>query len=134
MFYKHKDDKALPSRKHDMYERYKETRHRRSLDDVTNTTSSNTPSNITSNITSNIDSEGEDSNEDEPLPYIAKRRTNKARKTATVTHQESVSAAENDESSDEFVMCDSESSDDDDDSLDFFPKLSGADDKYCRPK
>jgi hypothetical protein len=132
MFYKHKDDKALTSRKNDMYERYKQTRHRRSLDDVTNTTS---------NITSNIDSEGEDSDEDAPLPYIAKRRTNKARKTATVTHQDSAmdtidneSAAENDESSDEFVMCDSESSDDDDDSLDFFPKLSGADDEYCRPK
>jgi hypothetical protein len=44
------------------------------------------------------------------------------------------SAAENDESSDELVMCDSESSDDYDDSLDFFPKLSGADDEYCRPK
>jgi hypothetical protein len=120
-----------------MYERYKQTRHRRSLDDVTNKTSSNT----TSSITSNIDSEGEDSDEDAPLPYIAKRRTNKARKTATVTHQDSAmdkidneSAAENDESSDEFVMCDSESSDDDDDSLDFFPKLSGADDEYCRPK
>jgi hypothetical protein len=44
------------------------------------------------------------------------------------------SAAENDESGDEFMMCDSESSDDDDDSLDFFPKLSGADDEDCRPK
>jgi hypothetical protein len=41
------------------------------------------------------------------------------------------SAAENDESSNEgFVMCDSESSNDDD-SLDLFPRLSGAGVEYC---
>jgi hypothetical protein len=136
MFYKNKDDKALPSRKNDMFERYKQTRHRRSLDDVTTGTAS-------SNNTRNIDSEGEgDDSEDnnEPLPFIATRKTNKARKTTTVTHQESAmdtinneSVAENDESSNEgFVMCDSESSEDD--SLDLFPRLRGADDEYCNQR
>jgi hypothetical protein len=119
-----------------MFERYKQTRHRRSLDAVTTGTSS-------SNNTSNIDSEseGDDSdNENEPLPLIATRKTKKGRITTTVTHQDSAmdtigneSAAENDESSNEgFVMCDSESSDDD--SLDLFPRLSGADDEYCNQK
>jgi hypothetical protein len=136
MFYKNKDDKALPSRKNDMFERYKQTRHRRSLEAVTTGTSS-------SNNTSNIDSEGEGDGSDddnEPLTFIETRKTNKARRTTTVTHQDyamdtidNESAAENDESSNEgFVMCDSESSDDD--SLDLFPRLSGADDEYCNQK
>jgi hypothetical protein len=136
MFYKNKDNKALPSRKNDMFERYKQTRHRRSLDAVTTGTSS-------SNNTSNIDSEGEgdDSDDDnEPLPFISTRKTNKARRTTPVTHQDSAmdtidneSAAENDELSNEgFVMCDSESSDDD--SLDLFPRLSGADDEKSNKK
>jgi hypothetical protein len=136
MFYKNKDDKALPSRKNDMFERYTQTRHRRSLDAVTTGTAS-------SNNTSNIDSEGEgdDSDDDnEPLPFIATRKTNKARRTTTVTHQDSAmdtidneSAAENDESSNKgFMMCDSESIDDD--SLDLFPRLSGADDEYGNQK
>jgi hypothetical protein len=44
------------------------------------------------------------------------------------------SVAEKDESSNEgFMMCDSESSDDDD-SLELFPRLSGADDEYCNQK
>jgi hypothetical protein len=134
MFYKNKDDKALRSRKNDMFERYKQTRHRRSLDAATTGTAS-------SNNTSNIDSEGDDSDDDnEPLPLIVTRKTNKARRTTAVTHQDSAmdtidneSAAENDESSNEgFEMCDSESSDDD--SLDLFPRLSGADDEYCNQK
>jgi hypothetical protein len=138
MFYKNKDDKDLPTRKNDMFDRYKQTRHHhhRSLDAATTGTAS-------SNNTSNIDSEGEgdDSDDDnEPLPFIATRKKNKARRTTTVTHQDSAmdtidneSAAENDESSNEgFVMCDSESSDDD--SLDLFPRMSGADDEYCNQK
>jgi hypothetical protein len=136
VFYKNKDGKALPRRKNDMFERYKQTRHRRSFDAVTTGTAS-------SNNTSNIDSEGEgdDSDDDnEHLAFIATRKTNKARRTTPVTRQDSAmdtidneSATENDESSNEgFVMCDSESSDDD--SIDLFPRLSGADDEYCSQK
>jgi hypothetical protein len=120
-----------------MFEWYKQTRHCRSLDAVTTGTSS-------SNNTSNIDSEGEgddsDSDDNEPLSFIATRKTNKARRTTTFTHQDSAmdtidneSAAENDESSNKgFMMCDSESIDDD--SLDLFPRLSGADDEYGNQK
>jgi hypothetical protein len=137
MFYKNKDDKALPSRKNDMFERYKQTRHRQSLDDVINGTYS---SNNTSNI--NSEGEGDDSDDDnEPMPFIATRKTNKARRTTKVTHQyyametiDNESAAENDKSSNEkIVMCDSESSDDDG-SIDLFPRLNGADDEYCNQK
>jgi hypothetical protein len=138
MFYKNKDDKAVPSRKNDMFEKYKQTCHRRSLDAVTTGTAS---SNNTCNIDSEGEGEGDDSDDDnEPLPFVATRKTNKARRTTTVTHQDSAidtidneSAAENDESSNEgFVMCDSESSNDD--SLDLFPRLSGADNEYCNQK
>jgi hypothetical protein len=136
IFYKNKDDKALPSRKNDMFGRYKQTSHRRSLDAVTAGTAS-------SNNTSNIDSEGDGDGSDddnEPLLFVATRETNKAQRTTPVTHQDyamdtidNESAAKNDESSYEgFVMCDSESSDDD--SLDLFPRLSGADDEYCNQK
>jgi hypothetical protein len=68
MFYKNKDDKALPSRKNDMFERYTQTRHRRSLDAVTTGTAS-------SNNTSNIDSEGEgDASDDDNEPHAKQTR------------------------------------------------------------
>jgi hypothetical protein len=132
-----KDDKALPSCKNGMFERYKQTRHRRSLDDVPTGTES-------SKNTINIYSEGEGDHsvdDNEPLSFIATRKTNKARRTTKVTQQDSAmdtidneSAAENDELSNEgFVMCDPDSSDDDD-NLDLFPRLIGADDEYCNQK
>jgi hypothetical protein len=69
MYYKNKEDKALPSRKNDLFERYKQTRHRRSLDDVRLQSNSNIAVGNISNMT-NIDSEGSDNDEH---PFIARR-------------------------------------------------------------
>jgi hypothetical protein len=71
MYYKNKEDKALPSRRNDLFERYKQTRHRQSLDDVRLQSDSNIAVGNIRNMT-NRDIKGID-NEDPPL--IARQNT-----------------------------------------------------------
>jgi hypothetical protein len=70
MYYKNKDDKALPSRKHNLFERYKYTCHRRSLDEV------RSQSNVKKSMSNSSNSPGSDSesSDNDKLSFTAKQR------------------------------------------------------------
>jgi hypothetical protein len=81
MYYKNKDDKALSSHKNELFQRYTEMRHRRSLEKVLSISNINSKNNINRNNnksigTSNNGINNTDSNSegsDDKPPFITKK-------------------------------------------------------------
>jgi hypothetical protein len=130
MYYRNKDDKALPSRKNELFQRYTDTRHRQSLDEVLSLSNSNKVIGTSNSGINNTDSSSKDK-----LPFIKKKEHTRSRRnddnqlrrqqttstppTAAKTHQETAmetidneSVVKNDDSSedDNTMVCDSASS------------------------
>jgi hypothetical protein len=142
LYYKHNIHKSLPTCKSDVFKRYQETRHRRTLNEVgaIASLSAASPTEDKSPAEDKIMLNDSDDDEKAPLPFV---RTTAKRQTCT--HQKKrVAAAEKDNKSDdeggmilgskhEGSDSDSESHGDDDDLLDnnFFPKLSDSMEEVC---